>query len=156
MFLKLARAICRARPIAGVWDIAVSDKELPIFAALRAKMAWISERQKLLSENIANADTPGYRPRDLKQVDFRALLEKQTSSVGVTLTNRRHLGGGVAQNYNFKPVESEAGEVSPSGNAVSLEEEMMKVGQSQMEFELTTSLYRKHMQLLKLALGRTG
>lgn len=133
----------------------MSVKELPLFAALRARMAWISERQKLLSENIANADTPDYRPRDLKPVDFGKMVEGKSGNVGMAITNARHLTGGKgAQNLDFKAVESETYEVSPSGNAVSIEEEMMKVGQAQMDFEVTTNLYRKHTALLKMALGR--
>lgn len=119
-------------------------------------MAWLSERQKLLSENVANADTPGYRSRDLAPADFQALIEKPSGG-GLLVTNARHLrGGGDAQYFNFKPMHPVPREVSPSSNSVSLEDEMIKVGQSQMEYEVTTNLYRKHAQLLKLALGRNG
>lgn len=131
--------------------------DIPLFTALRARMAWLSERQKLLAENIANADTPGYLARDLKPVDFHQLVEKHSSGSGLTLTNVRHLRGGSAgQGFDFKPVENPGAEVKPSGNSVSIEQEMMKLGQTQMEYETATGLYRKHSMLLKLALGRNN
>ena len=48
--------------------MAISD--LPIFSMLRTRMNWHQERQRLLAENVANADTPGYRPRDLAPLNF--------------------------------------------------------------------------------------
>lgn len=129
-------------------------KGIPLFAALRAKMEWLSERQKLLSENIANSDTPGYNARDLKPVDFKALLKRGSAS-DIAITNPLHLKGGAdVQNFNFKPIEQESQESNPSGNTVSIEDQMVKLGETQMEYETATGIYRKQAQLLKLALGR--
>ena len=128
-------------------------KGVPIFAALRAKMEWLSERQKLLSENIANADTPGYRARDLKPVDFEKLL-KRGGTQDATTTHPMHLKGGAdAQRFKFKTMDEAASETNPSGNAVSIESEMVKLGETQMEYETATGIYRKQSQLLKMALG---
>ncbi len=128
-------------------------KGAPLFAALRAKMDWLSERQKLLSENIANADTPGYQARDLKPVDFHKML-KRSSASEIAITNPRHLKGAAdAQRFNFKPEKTSSKEVNPSGNSVSIEEQMVKLGETQMEYETVTGIYRKQAQLLKLALG---
>lgn len=128
-------------------------KGAPLFAALRARMEWLSERQKLLSENIANADTPGYQVRDLKPVDFHKLLKRGSTSQ-IAMTNPLHLKGAAdAQRFNFKPEKVSTEEVNPSGNSVSIEEQMVKLGETQMEYETATSIYRKQAQLLKLALG---
>lgn len=127
---------------------------VPLFAALRAKMEWLSERQKILAENIANADTPGYRARDMKKVNFREMLKNQGAR-GMAMTHPGHINGSSeAQRFKFKTEEDGSYETNPSGNAVSIEEQMMKIGETQMEYEATTGIYRKQAQLLKLALGR--
>ncbi len=131
----------------------MDNKGIPLFAALRAKMEWLSERQKLLAENIANADTPGYQSRDLKPVDFHKLLKRGSTSE-IAITNPHHLKGAAdAQRFNFKPEKSKTFEVNPSGNSVSIEDQMVKLGETQMEYETVTGIYRKQAQLLKLALG---
>lgn len=134
-------------------EIRMEAKGAPLFAALRARMEWLSERQKLLSENIANADTPGYHARDLKPVDFHKLLKRGSTSQ-MAMTHPQHLKGAAdAQRFSFKPEELATNEVNPSGNSVSIEEQMVKLGETQMEYETATGLYRKQTQLLKLALG---
>lgn len=133
--------------------IHMDTRGVPLFAAMRAKMEWLSERQKLLSENIANADTPGYSARDLKPVDFHKLLKRGSASE-IALTHPQHLKGAAdAQRFNFKPVKLEANEKNPTGNSVSIEEQMVLLGETQMEYETATGIYRKQAQLLKLALG---
>lgn len=129
-------------------------KGAPLFSVLRAKMEWLSERQKLLSENIANSDTPGYSARDLKPLDFEAMLARGDTSA-LALTNPHHIkGGGEAQRFKFEIMESRGSETNPSGNSVSIEEQMVKLGETQMEYETVTGIYRKQSQLMKLALGR--
>ncbi len=131
----------------------MDSKNIPLLSAVRARMEWLSERQKLLSENIANADTPGYRSRDLKPVDFHKMLKRGSTSE-VAITHTQHLKGAAdAQRFKFKPEIATATEVNPSGNSVSIEEQMVKLGETQMEYEAATGIYRKQTMLLKLALG---
>jgi len=66
------------------------DKAFGIHAqALRLR----SQRAEALAGNLANADTPGYKARDL---DFRTLLEGQAGSLAVARTDARHLDAGAA------------------------------------------------------------
>lgn len=131
----------------------MDSKSVPILSALRTRLEWLSERQKLLSENIANADTPGYRARDLKPVDFHKMLKRNSTSA-LALTHPMHIKGGLGdQNFRFQPTEAEGYEVNPSGNSVSIEEQMVKLGETQMEYETATGIYRKQSQMLKIALG---
>ncbi|MDP7142886.1 MAG: flagellar basal body protein, partial [Alphaproteobacteria bacterium] len=46
-----------------------------LFQGLSAKMRYLNQRQTVISQNIANADTPNYKPQDLKPIDFGAVLE---------------------------------------------------------------------------------
>lgn len=131
----------------------MSVTDLPLFSMLKTRMYWHSERQKVLAENVANADTPGFHGRDLKQLDFNDVL-KSTSSVTLAATQPGHLNGGGGEGGNFPSERRVPFETSPRGNAVVLEEEMMKVAQNQMDHQAATALYSRGLGLIKSALGR--
>ena len=125
---------------------------LNLFQALTDKMRWHQERQGVLAENIANADTPGYVERDLKAYSFE---DEMTSIATVTtsVTSPNHIfagsGGSGLFGKNSAPFE-----ITPSGNGVTLEDEMMKVAANQMEYQAATALYSRSLNLLKTALGK--
>ncbi len=123
--------------------------DIPLFAMMKTKMHWHQTRQKLLSENVANADTPGFRPRDLKELSDTA----PGSTVAPTQTNPMHLAVASGDN-GFGGRGGSRFETTPSGNAVTLEEEMLKVAQNQADYQMATMLYTKSMQILKTAIGR--
>jgi flagellar basal-body rod protein FlgB len=127
--------------------------DLPILSMLRTRMEWHQERQKVLAENVANSDTPGFRPRDLSQPKFDN-AEVAMSSVGLTLTASHHIAGVGGQPSKFRTDGKTHSEVRPGGNAVSLEEEMMKVASNQMDYQAATALYTRSLNLLKTALGK--
>lgn len=127
---------------------------IPLFAALKTKMGWLNERQSILAQNVANADTPDYRSRDLKPFDFKALVAGAPAGAGLATTNARHIAGPATGQSRFEAGKDKPFEVSPSRNAVSLEDEMMKVSETQASYELATNLYQKQVGLLRIALGR--
>jgi flagellar basal-body rod protein FlgB len=127
--------------------------ELPIFSMLRTKMQWHQERQRLLSENVANADTPFFKPRDLKAPEF----ERPTPvamAVSLARTDPGHLAGMGLSPSRFRADRPGGFETRPAGNAVSLEEEMLKVAANQMDYQQAATLYAKSLGLLKMALGK--
>jgi flagellar basal-body rod protein FlgB len=128
----------------------VSD--LPIFSMLRSRMQWHQERQKVLADNVANADTPKFRPRDLKPLDFGSQV-KQAGQVSVASTDPAHITGANATGP-FASAQNNKYDVRPAGNAVSLEEEMIKVAANQMDYQAATSLYSRSMGLFRTALGK--
>ena len=128
----------------------VSD--LPIFSMLRSRMQWHQERQKVLSENVANADTPRFRPRDLKPLDFGSQVA-QAGQVRVASTDPAHITGANATGP-FASAQNNKYDVRPAGNAVSVEEEMIKVAANQMDYQAAVSLYSRSMSLFKVALGK--
>src|SRR3954471_2450844 len=113
----------------------MSINDLPVLSALRTKMQWHQERQRVLSENVSNSDTPNFRPRDLIEPKFdkAGVVTGSMGPLAVTVTTASHMtppGGasGFDQNRN-------AGfETRPAGNAVNLEEEMMKSASNQMDY----------------------
>jgi len=127
--------------------------DIPILSMLRERMEWHQERQRVLAENVANADTPNYQAKDLAQPDF----ERQVSlaSVSLATTTPGHIsggsGGGVPQ---FETDTDSRYQVRPRGNTVTHEDEMMKVASNQMDFEAVTNLYTRSLALIKLAIGK--
>jgi flagellar basal-body rod protein FlgB len=126
--------------------------DLPLFSMLKTRMYWLNERQRVLAENVANADTPEFRGRDLKQLDFHAAL-RATDSVKLAATNPGHIAG--SSGGGRFPADNRGGfETTPRGNAVVLEDEMLKVAQTQMDHQAATALYARSIGLIKTALGR--
>jgi len=132
--------------------MAISD--LPIFSMLRTRMNWHQERQRLLAENVANADTPGYRPRDLAPLDFGRQLQQASGQLQLALTAPGHLTGAAGAGSSFGVEGAGKYDVKPMGNAVNLEDQMMKVAANQMDHQAAISLYARSMGLLKTAIGK--
>ena len=126
--------------------------EIPLFSMLRTRMQWHQERQKVLAENVANADTPNFRTRDLRALDFGSQAQA-ASQVRVASTNPAHITGAAA-NGAFATDRNNKYDVKPAGNAVNLEDEMMKVASNQMDYQAAISLYSRSMGLFRTALGK--
>jgi flagellar basal-body rod protein FlgB len=135
--------------------MAIND--LPMLSALRTKMQWHQERQRVLAENISNSSTPNFRPRDLVEPK----LDQGGSAVGGAMgslammrTSTSHMavsGGG----QTFRGDGGRSGFLTkPAGNAVNLEDQMMKVSANQMDYAAATSLYTRSLGLLKTAIGK--
>jgi flagellar basal-body rod protein FlgB len=120
-----------------------------IFALAEQKLSWLDTRQKQLAQNIANADTPGYKPRDVQP--FSSVMNQ--FDVAPARTSPLHLAGfseGVAGTVR------EAGETAPDGNAVSIESEMTKVAQDDTSQQLVGNLWKSYMGMFMTALGKSG
>jgi flagellar basal-body rod protein FlgB len=127
--------------------------KLSLFSMIKQRMAWATQRQEVLSRNLANADTPGYRPSDLKPLDFKKSLA-DVNPPQVAVTNPGHISGIPQSTASFRAVKDRAPEESsPTGNAVSLEEQMLKMGDTKGSFDLAANLYQKHIRMLKSAAG---
>jgi flagellar basal-body rod protein FlgB len=144
---------------------------LPLLGALKSKMGWLNQRQKIVSENVANAQSPGFKPHDLKAQDFQTLLKQyrsqqsgaphqmagsDVSKVGLMRTQGGHIGSqpsgaGVAG----KEVSLDS-ETTLDGNAVVLEEQMVKMAESRMQFEAAVAFYTKSLAMVRMASRRPG
>jgi flagellar basal-body rod protein FlgB len=133
----------------------VSD--LPIFSMLRTRMHWHQERQRVLAENVSNAETPNFRPKDLKPLDFgpraTAAGGPARGQIALAKTDPAHITGS-AGSSTFGTDRPTKYDVRPAGNAVNLEDEMMKVASNQMDYQAAISLYSRSMGLFRTALGK--
>jgi len=140
--------------------------KIPLMAALKSRMAWLTDNQRVLAGNIANSDTPGYKPQALDPQDFSALVETSPelratggpAAVRLAATRPGHFGTPNASGEGAaRVVEGEFDQSAPNGNAVDLEKQLLGVAQTQMEYGLMVDLYRKHVSLLRTALrGPSG
>lgn len=134
------------------------DAKPNLFSVVAKRMAWLSQRQQVLANNIANADTPNYIPHDLKEGQFAKLLAPKLQPVRMAAPQAGHIAKPVSAGpavYRSQE-QDEVYEVAPSGNAVALEEQLVKVQETQMDFQTMTNLYRRHMNMIRIALGRGG
>jgi len=128
---------------------------MPVFSAITDKMRWHQTRQGLLAENVANAETPGYRGRDLAQYDYAKQSGAfSTATVTTVATNPTHFSVSSSEASAFGAQRMANFEITPEGNGVSLEDEMMKVTTNMMDYQAATTLYTKSIKVLKTALGR--
>ena len=132
--------------------------DLPLFRAIGAKMQFLNERQKVAAQNIANADTPGYQPREVKDIDFGRVLDHVSGSTKVRMdsTNALHMPSPNELPDPDARDQRITYEVAPVGNAVVLEEQILRSGQAVMDYNLMTNLYRKNVGMIRTALGRNG
>ena len=130
----------------------MSTNDLPILNALRTRMQWHQERQRVLAENVANSDTPNFKPRDLVEPKFDRSGAAAGGPLAMVRTSAAHMvPPGAPENFD----ETKGGfETRPAGNSVNLEDEMLKLSQNQMDYEAVTSLYSRSLHLLKTAIGK--
>jgi flagellar basal-body rod protein FlgB len=133
----------------------MSNSDLPILTALRTRMQWHQERQRVLSENVANSDTPNFRPRDLVEPKFDAEggAVGGAGSLAMMRTSANHIVPAGAPD-SFDQDRKVGFETRPAGNAVNLEDEMLKVSSNQMDYAAVTSLYSHSLHVLKTAIGK--
>jgi flagellar basal-body rod protein FlgB len=128
---------------------------IPLFAAFSKRMAWLTARQTVLAQNVANANTPGYLAKDLKQLDFKSLVGGGKGTTGGLLRLAADQPGHIAPALANTPatVVKVADDQSLDGNGVSLESQMMKVSTNASEYALVTTLYRQNISMIKTVLG---
>ncbi len=120
-----------------------------IFGLAERRLQWLDQRQSVLAQNIANADSPNYAARDV--TPFRSILASASEPVRTSSLHMNASGtsGDVSVRRERVPVER-----TPDGNSVSLEDQMMKVADTDTNQQLVTTVVRKYMGLFRMALGR--
>lgn len=140
----------------------MTTDNLSLFQGLYSKMHYLGQRQKVLAQNIANADTPGYKPKDIQQPDFKKILGNTTSSlslngqasnVSLKHTSAGHLSLGGGQGRAEARETRETYETSPDGNAVILEEQMLKANETMQDHRLMSNIHEKYLSMVRAATG---
>src|SRR3569623_1376271 len=137
---------------------AMAHADIPLFAMLRSRMGYLSDKQRVISENVANASTPGYKPQDLKPFSFEAHVQAASGPGSMAVTQPNHMTppGAKRGSPAAKPVNTKDSETTMDGNSVVLEEEMMKLTDARMDYDAAVGFYQKSLDILKLATRRPG
>ncbi len=142
----------------------MSFSDSPFFSVLRANVHHLGQRQQLIAENIANASTPGYVPRDTDEKAFTQALSAATKArsghkLAMTATEGGHVGFASTsslRSISSKVIDAPDSESTMDGNAVVLEDQMLKQSQTRSDYETSIALYQKGIQLLRMASKAPG
>jgi flagellar basal-body rod protein FlgB len=131
------------------------------FSILRQRLDFLGERQKLVAENLANASTPGYRPRDLDTKAFERAIEAQArvtsgGRLAMARTQDGHMPQARAVSGQVRTEKVNDAEVTIDGNAVVIEEQMLKAAETRMAYETSLAMYQKGLQLMRTAARPPG
>ena len=139
--------------------------DLPLLSMLKDRLGYLNQRQSVIAQNVANADTPGFTPQDLEP--FKVV--KPSSGIGAALplapaapTLASPLTMPIAANSPaaaatpWKPQDTPDSETRLDGNQVVLEEEMMKMNDSRMNFNAAINFYEQSMSMIQTAIRLPG
>lgn len=132
--------------------------DLPAFSVLREKMNFLAERQRVLSQNVANASTPGYVPKDLNKSGFEKALASELrvreGGVAVARTSGKHIDMNASRDLSgdFRAKAAPDSDVTLDGNAVVLEDQMLKVSQTRGEYETMVAIYQRALGMMRTAI----
>jgi flagellar basal-body rod protein FlgB len=133
--------------------------QIPLFSMLKGRLGYLQQRQHVIAQNVAHANTPGYSAQDLKPFAFRSKVEAAALNPSVpTQTNAAHLSGtsGPAGSAVWKTVKAPDSETTLDGNQVVLEEQMIKMTEARMSYDAAIGFYQKSLNLLRLASRAPG
>jgi flagellar basal-body rod protein FlgB len=123
---------------------------IPLFALADQRLAWVDKRQSLLAQNISNVDTPAFAGRDM--LPFEQALAQTGFEVTMTQTSPADLPGTAAP---LDPTSvALSGDLAPDGNNVSLDDQLVRLADTDSTHELVTNLYSKYLGLFRTALDR--
>ena len=109
---------------------------------LKDHLDYLAAREMVLSQNLANLDTPNYKPRD---------LQKNSSGGAFSLANTHPGHIGLEEGDKYQIVPGEIAEIKPNGNAVTAEKELAKKNENAMNFSQTSNSLASFNKMLRLA-----
>ncbi len=125
-----------------------------LFGLMKDKMAYLGQRQAVLAQNVANADTPGYKAMDLAPFTFGDALKRAGSSGTMSVTDARHIIPASMAGVNSSSRKMGSFEVLPSGNEVDLEQQAMEVSKTAIDYQTILAIYHKVTMMFRTALGK--
>ncbi|MFC7379150.1 flagellar basal body rod protein FlgB [Brevundimonas sp. GCM10030266] len=131
--------------------------DLPLLSQIKGRLSWLDQRQRVIAENVANSDTPGYVGRDLNQpTDFAAAMRSGGGGLQMTRTSAMHIAPAGQAAARFDTVKAPDSETTLDGNAVVVEEQMLKMAESRMAYDAAIGFYQKSMNMLRTAARAPG
>lgn len=130
-------------------------QNIGLFNGMHAKMGFLNLRQQIYAQNVANADTPGFRPRDIEMPEFGRVMgrvaQEGAGKVSMKSTDPSHMPTDRSVREPDPRESKITYEASPDDNAVVLEEQIYKASKNAMEYQTITNLYRRNVGMLRTA-----
>jgi flagellar basal-body rod protein FlgB len=125
-------------------------ESMSFFSLASQRMEWLGARQNVIAENVANADTPGFKAREVSS--FAEMLNSGATMQGMTVTSGKHIAGSAASMAGVRAdTDPQAWSSSPDGNTVILEQQAIKATEVAESYRMAANLYRKGYELLTLS-----
>ncbi len=117
-----------------------------VFEDLSNKMRYSNNRQSVISSNLANANTPGYKAQDLSPMDSGG-----TRMITMATTSPKHISG-IGKSSSFRKIqEKKPYEIKPDGNTVSVEQQTVKMSENDLEYRAAAGMLKQMNGLLLTA-----
>lgn len=129
------------------------DLNLDILRVARGLASHASDRQTVIANNIANADTPKYKAKDLTAFS-EAYRNTGAGRPAMKATRPGHIQPQQSTHAAEVVVDSAFGAESPNGNTVSLEDQMMRGVEVRHQHELALNVYRKSLDIMRMSIGK--
>ena len=123
-------------------------KNLSVFSVANQNIQYLSAKQKIIAENIANVNTPGYLARQVEKQDFDSSL---FSTITLQTTNPKHIGLKTPDTSYRVYTPNPAAALTIDGNGVILEDQMNKASTVSSEYKKTITIFNKYKSLLQTA-----
>jgi len=125
--------------------------DLNVFKTAQAMAVHAGQRQAIVAQNVANADTPGYKARDI--VPFRQLVTTESSSSGMHASRASHLNGASDRGFSWETI-TPASSSDPNGNSVSIEREILRAVEIKRQHDRAIAIYKSSLSILRTSIGR--
>ena len=128
--------------------------DISVLGMIQRGMGWMSRNHDVIANNIANADTPNFKAKELKPLNFGSIQREQVGGVEMALTARGHMVGTKPSSLGNVRVDRDPYEISATGNSVNLQEQGVKIARNDMDFQLATTLYSKSVGMVRAVISQ--
>lgn len=118
-----------------------------IFKDMSESLRYMNQRQSVISQNLANADTPGYKAKKLQPMDSRG------SSISLVTTSPKHISGNRYKGPARVVEDPNTRYETIDGNTVVIEDQMLKMNQNTLDYRATLGVMRKMSGLVRSAVS---
>lgn len=128
---------------------------IQFFQLASQQAEWLSVRHSVISTNVANVDTPGFKAKDIAPfTEFLDAAQTRSTSVNLASTNPMHFAEASEPSMTIRQVDDKAGKISASGNNVGLAREMIKASETRGDYDLNAGLVRSLNKMMLMVVRR--
>ncbi len=126
-------------------------QDINVFKMAYAMATHAGKRQAMVAQNMANADTPGYKRRDIEP--FAAAYDRGGPHAAMHASRPGHLNGIAQSGSRWAELTPDA-PADPNGNSVSIEEEMLTAVEVKRQHDRALAIYKTSLNVLRASLGK--